>query len=91
MVFGELALRMAEPGEVEAQDRDAHRGQPRGDAARGDDVLAAGEAMREERGRQVRAFRQVEPRRRASATGMAGKGDAFGGHGGLPRSVAVQR
>ena len=46
---GEFALAGAEPGEVEAQHGDAERGQGLGDAPRRVDVLAAGEAVREQR------------------------------------------
>ena len=46
---GELALARAEPGEIEAQHRDAARRQPFGDALGRQHVLAAGEAVREQR------------------------------------------
>src|SRR5262249_60225247 len=45
----EFAFARAEPGEVEAQRGDAERGKPLGDALGGVDVLAAGEAMSEQR------------------------------------------
>ena len=77
---GELAAGMAETGEIEAQHGDAHAGKARGDAAGGGDVLAAGEAMREERGRQVRALGQVEAGGEVLAR-MAGEGEAIDGHG----------
>ena len=59
---GEFAVAVPQPGEIEAQDRDSHGGQPPGDAARGRDVLAAGETVREERRGEMRAVGQVEPR-----------------------------
>ncbi len=75
----ELSTRMAKPGEIEAQHRDAHRGKARGDAARGGDILGAGEAMREKGGAQMRAVGHVEPGGKLAAV-MAGESDAFGWH-----------
>ena len=72
---GELALRRAEPGEIEAQDRDAERGQLGGNVAGGDDVLRAREAVREQRIGAHRARRQIEPRGELVAE-AAGEGDA---------------
>ena len=47
--IGELAFARAEPGEIEAQHRDAERGQPLRDALGRMDVLAAGEAVGKQR------------------------------------------
>src|SRR5260221_1816584 len=60
--IGELALARAEAGEVEAQRGDAVRGELLRDAARGEDVLAAGEAVREERVGGGRIVGRIEPR-----------------------------
>jgi hypothetical protein len=79
----ELPAGMPQPGEVEAQDGDALSRQALRDPPRRDDVLAAGEAMGEERGGQVRPLRKVEPRGQRVAA-MAGKGETFGGHGSSP-------
>jgi hypothetical protein len=83
----ELAARMPEPGEVETQDGDALGGQPLRDPPGRGDVLAAGEAMGKERGRQVRPLRQVQPRGEVMP-GMSGKGETFCGHGRSPSSLA---
>ncbi len=84
----ELAPRMAKPGEVEPQHRDALGGQARGDAARGGDVLAAGEAMGQHRGRKGGAIGQVEARGE-QVPGMAGEGETFGWHGCVPSVAAM--
>jgi hypothetical protein len=76
---GELALAAAEAGEVEAQRGDALRGQRRREAGRGVGVLAAGEAVREQRVRARRAVRQVEPRGEA-VPAAAREVEAFGAH-----------
>ena len=73
--IGELAFAGTQPGEVEAQHRDVARRQALRDARRGEDVLAAGETVREHREparpcRQIEAGRQHRPRR-------AGKLDLF--------------
>jgi len=47
---GKVAVAGAEAGEVEAQRGDAACGEAGGDAARRNHVLAAGEAVREQRG-----------------------------------------
>ncbi len=49
MRIGEFAFAAAQPGEIETQHADAVHGQPLGDALGRQDVLAAGEAMREQR------------------------------------------
>ena len=58
---GELALALAEAGEVEAQHRDPSGGQGLGDPGRREDVLRAGEAMGEDSKGARRSDRQVEP------------------------------
>ncbi len=80
----EFPLGMPEAGEVEPHHGDAHSGKALRDAARGEDVLPAGEAMREERGGQPGTVRQIQPRGQLVAL-VAGEGDAFGRHGSLPR------
>ncbi len=60
MRVGEFAFAAAEPGEIEAQHGDAVDRQPLGDALGGEVVLAAGEAMREQRVGRRLAERQIE-------------------------------
>jgi hypothetical protein len=79
--IGELAFARAKAGEVEAQRGDAVGGELLGDAARRKDVLAAGEAMGEQR-KRARVGRHVETSRQI-APGRAGKLD-------LPRFDHVQ-
>src|SRR5262249_32962804 len=76
---GEFALTRAEPGEIEAQHRDAEPGQAFGDAFGGVDVLAAGEAMRKQRVGARLPGRAVEQRRQIVAVGT-GKIEAFSRH-----------
>jgi hypothetical protein len=57
---GEAALAVAEPGEVEAKHPDAHTGQLPCDAHGREVVLAAGEAVREERPTPLDALGQFE-------------------------------
>ena len=83
---GELAFAGAEPGEIEAQHRDAVQLQAFGDAPRRLVVLAAGEAMRKQRHRAHRAVRPVEQRGELVALGV-GEIEFFGGHGRLLRSA----
>ena len=59
--IGELALAVAQPGEVEAQHTEPQVGERVGDARRGSDVLATGEAMGEQRKGPRWPRRQVEP------------------------------
>ena len=78
---GELALARAEPGEIEAQHRDAARRQAFGDALCRQHVLAAGEAMREQRERDAavrpggraarRAFRRAHSGNSKRSDGIA--------------------
>ena len=82
---GEFPVRMAKTGEVESQHRDAHRGQPLRDPARGGDVLAAGEAMRKERGRQPGPVGQGEPGSEGASV-MSLEADALRWHGALRSS-----
>ena len=93
--IGEIAVAGAEPGEVEAQRGDAARRKAGRDAARGDHVLAAGEAMREQRGAERRIVRQVQPRSESLAI-LSGKLQTLAAHGwrspgntGLARSMAT--
>ena len=78
---GELALAGAEAREVEAQHRHAHPRQVGGDAARGQQVLRAGEAVGEQGVGADRPVRQVEPRGPKGA-GVAGELELLdaGGH-----------
>jgi hypothetical protein len=80
---GEFALAGADAGKVEAQDRDAERRQRIGDAFRRNDVLAAGEAVREQRIGARRAGRQVEHGGEFLAVRI-GEIEALGGHGKAP-------
>ena len=59
---GELALAMAQAGEVEAQHGNAVARQTLGDAGGGEDVLRAGEAVGEERIGADGPLRPIEPR-----------------------------
>src|SRR3546814_5647367 len=61
---GEVALAGAETGEVEAQYRKAALGKAAGDARRREDVLAAGEAVGEERVGARPALRQIRSEER---------------------------
>ena len=76
---GELALAGAEPGEIEAQHRDAVQFQPLGNMPRRPVVLAAGEAMRKQRHRADRAIWPVKQRRERVALGVA-EIEFLGGH-----------
>src|SRR5206468_3234433 len=58
--IGKIAFAGAEPGEVEAQHRNAPCGECRSDALGRQHVLAAGEAMREQRIGRDRAVRQIQ-------------------------------
>ena len=80
MRVGEFALAAAQPGEVEAQRGDAVHRQPLGDALGRQDVLAAGEAVREQREGGRLAQRQVERGGELFALGV-GKFEALGAHG----------
>ena len=62
---GEFALAGAEPGEIEAQHRDAVQLEPLGDMPRRPIALAAGEAMREQRHRADRRHPADRAARRA--------------------------
>ena len=64
---GEFAVAAPQPGEIEAQYADPQRGQALGDAARRMNILAAGEAVREQRKGANLARRQVKERARAAA------------------------
>jgi len=86
---GELAVAVARPGEVEAQDGDVAVGELTGDAAGGEDVLAAGEAVGEQGEGARRRVGQVQPRRQLVAEGP-GKRQFFAAHGPLPVAVAAR-
>ncbi len=73
---GELALAVAESGEVEAQHGDATPRQSASDARRRGEVLRAREAMGEQRERARSPVGTVEPRRQPIA-GAAGEIDPF--------------
>ena len=88
VAIGEFAVAGAQAGEIEAQHRDAMRRQSGGNARRRKHVLAAGEAMSEQRAAEDRAAG------RSSATGQtltlgAGEVEAFGRHGGS--SLVIRR
>ena len=63
---GEFTLAAAKTGEVETQHGDPPRRQTLGDAGGGEDVLAAGKAVREQRQR-ARLRRRIEPGRQLVA------------------------
>ena len=67
---GELAFAGAEPGEIETQHGDAVKLQALGDVVRRPVVLAAGEAMREQRDRARRAIGPVEQRGKLLTLGV---------------------
>ena len=60
---GEFAVAMAETGEIEVQDRHAGLCQRPGDLRRGEDILGAGKAVREQRIGAWRCVGAVEARR----------------------------
>ncbi len=60
--IGEVALRRAEPGEVEAQHGHPCGREPASDAPGGEHVFRAGEAMREQREGPHRTARKLKPR-----------------------------
>ncbi len=78
--IGEIALAGAEPGEVEPQHRDSLGRQRGGDALGRQHVLAAGEAVREQRIGRDRAVGQIERGSELMASG-ARELKAFGRHG----------
>lgn len=77
---GELSLAVAEPGEVEAQHRDPVLHQRARDAGGGEDVLAAGEAVGEQRVRAHRPVRRVQAGGEHAAV-RPGKAGLFALHG----------
>ncbi len=79
MRIGEFAFAGAEPGEIEAQHGDAAHRQPLGNALGGEVILAAGEAMREQRKGCRLAERQIERSGELLAFGI-GKIEAFAAH-----------
>ena len=83
---GEFALARAEAGEVEAQHRDAERGQAIGDALGGPGVLAAGKAVRKERVSARLLRRTVEQRGKALSVGV-GKIETLSRHALLPSTA----
>jgi len=62
IAVGEIAAAAAEAGEIETHGGDAALGQRGGDAGRHMDVLAAGEAMGEQRIGARRSLRQIQTR-----------------------------
>ena len=80
MRVGEFAFAAAEAGEIETQHGDAVDRQPLGDALGRQVVLAAGEAMREQREGGGLAERQVEHAGELFALGI-GKFEPFAAHG----------
>ena len=85
--IGEFAFAGAEAGEVEPQHRNALVGELKRDAPRRQHVLAAGEAMREQRIRDRLALGQVERRRQLVAFGRR-ELKAFDRHVGSPDLVS---
>ena len=90
MRVGEFAFAGAQPGKIEAQHGDAVMRQPLGDALGGEVVLAAGEAVREQREGRRLAERQVERRGELLACGV-GESEAFAAHGCFCRSLLLAR
>ena len=86
MRVGEIALAGAQPGEIETQHRDALHRQPLGNPLGREVVLAAGEAMREQREGAGFAERQVEQRRQFLALGV-GEIETLGVHHCYPFQV----
>ncbi len=80
MRVGELAFAGAKAGKVESQHGNAANRQPLGDALGRQDVLAAGEAVREQRETRGLSERQVEHRRKLLALGI-GKIETLAAHG----------
>jgi len=85
---GELAFARAKPGEVETQHRDAERRQAFGDAPRGVHVLAAGEAVREQRIGARRLRRTVEEGGEPVSLRI-GEIEPFGRHGPPPLPISL--
>ena len=85
---GELAFAGAEPGEIEAQHGDAAQFQALRNQPRRLDVLAAGEAMREQRDGADRPLRPVEQRGKCSPCGL-GKSKRSAGIGDSCCSVSL--
>ena len=83
--IGELTFAGAEPGEIEAQHGDAVKGQTFGNAPRRAIILAAGEAMGEQRHGADRTLRPVEQRGELVAL-LVAKIELLGGHEDLLRS-----
>ena len=79
MRVGEFALAFAQAGEVEAQRRDAVDRQALGDALCRAVVLAAGEAMREQREGIRLAERKIDQGRQSGAA-RAGELKPLGAH-----------
>ena len=79
----------AEPGEVEAQHGDTERGQAFGDALGGMNVLAAGEAMGEQRIGARLPGRAIEQRCQILSRGI-GEIEAFSRHAHLPKTSGHQ-
>ena len=86
--IGELAFARAEAGEVEAQHRDAALGERLGDALRREIVLAAGEAVGEQRKRGGLA-RGAFQQRRQGLSGRIGEVETLGPHRRLRGWVAT--
>ena len=80
---GKIAFAGAEPGEIEPQHRDAPGRQRRCDAPRGQHILAAGEAMREQRVGERLTLRQVERCGQLMAA-FTGELETFSRHGRPP-------
>ena len=59
---GEVAPRLAQPGEVESEDRDSEVGQGSGDPGGREHVFTAGEAVRKQGIRSGYRVREVQPR-----------------------------
>ena len=79
---GEIALAGAEAGEIEPQHRDAFQGQRGRNSFRRQHILAAGEAMREQRVGNRFALRQIE-RGRELMSAFAGELETFNRHDSL--------
>ena len=83
---GEFAIAVAQPGEIEAKDRDALVGQSGRDPCRRKDILRAGKAVGEQRVGLWFPVRQIQARRQLLAEGTR-EIHLFRFHGSLPSNL----
>src|SRR5690606_21333074 len=86
VAVGKITAAAPEPGEIEAQHPDAVVRQRTRNARRRRNVLAAGEAMREQRQRRRLAIRQLQGAGKKLAV-LVGKLDLASDHRTLPRNT----